>query len=163
MSEPTPAGGLLHPIPIVAIAVLALNDQVLKEAFPGFVTGKLSDVAGMAFFPLLLQAGVEVVQDRQGGWAPSRKTLWIATVSTGLYFGGIQVLEPLADSYRYGLAALQWPFHALRAGAWVDLAPVHLVMDPTDLFTLPALGLALWAGWRRTAPAKNAVSGTGEP
>ena len=148
----TPAGGLLHPVPLIAIAVLALNDQVLKGAYPGFVTGKLSDVAGMAFFPLLLQAGVEVVQDRLGDWAPSRRLLWGAAIATGLYFGGIQVLDPLADSYRYGLAALQWPLRALLAGQAVPLAPVRLVQDPTDLFTLPALGLAVWAGWSRTRP-----------
>ncbi|MCP4920851.1 MAG: hypothetical protein GY913_28490 [Proteobacteria bacterium] len=140
---------------MLAILVLALNDQLLKDACPGFVTGKLSDVAGMAFFPLLLQAGLEVVQDRLGDWTPSRRVLVIASIATGLYFGGIQVLDPLADSYRYGLAALQWPFRALLAGSWVDLAPVHLVQDPTDLLTLPALGLAVWAGWKRTSTKRE--------
>ena len=37
---------LLHPLFLAALAVLWLNDHVLKERWPGLVTGKLSDVAG---------------------------------------------------------------------------------------------------------------------
>lgn len=46
---------LLHPACWSGIALLALNDHVLKAAVPGLVTGKLSDLAGMVFFPLLLE------------------------------------------------------------------------------------------------------------
>ena len=38
---------LLHPAFLVAVGLLALNDHVLKEAFPGLLTGKLSDLAGV--------------------------------------------------------------------------------------------------------------------
>lgn len=38
---------LIHPVFTGAVALLALNDQVLKASFPGLVTGKLSDVAGV--------------------------------------------------------------------------------------------------------------------
>ena len=36
--------------------VLAINDHVLKTAWPGFVTGKLSDVAGVVMMALLVTA-----------------------------------------------------------------------------------------------------------
>ena len=34
--------------------LLALNDHVLKQAWPGWVTGKLSDVAGLVVAPAVL-------------------------------------------------------------------------------------------------------------
>lgn len=38
---------LAHPVSTGALALLALNDAVLKTAYPGRVTGKLSDLAGV--------------------------------------------------------------------------------------------------------------------
>jgi hypothetical protein len=35
---------------LVALLVLLVNDHVLKDAFPGFITGKLSDFAGLFAF-----------------------------------------------------------------------------------------------------------------
>jgi hypothetical protein len=43
-----------HPLTVGATAVLLLNDHVLKPAWPGLVTGKLSDVAGLAAAPPVL-------------------------------------------------------------------------------------------------------------
>ncbi len=51
-----PLGEFLHPVPLVALAVLVVNDHVLKGAGPAWLTGKLSDFAGVLFFPLLLTA-----------------------------------------------------------------------------------------------------------
>ena len=45
-----PAGELFHPVTLAALALLVVNDRVLKGALPGAVTGKLSDVAGLASF-----------------------------------------------------------------------------------------------------------------
>lgn len=49
---------LARPLPLFAVALLALNDHVLKHAhvLPGWLTGKLSDVAGLFFFPIFLFA-----------------------------------------------------------------------------------------------------------
>ena len=41
------------PRTVGAILVLLINDHLLKGAAPGWVTGKLSDFAGLVFFPLL--------------------------------------------------------------------------------------------------------------
>src|SRR5690606_8292496 len=51
-ARPVAGDGLLHPAPLAAIGLLLLNDHWLKAAFPGSITGKLSDFAGLAFFPL---------------------------------------------------------------------------------------------------------------
>ncbi len=42
---------LSSPLFIAAVGLLLLNDIHLKPAFPGFITGKLSDVAGLFAFP----------------------------------------------------------------------------------------------------------------
>jgi len=39
-----------HPLFVLSLSVLAANDFVLKSIFPGMVTGKLSDFAGMFLF-----------------------------------------------------------------------------------------------------------------
>ncbi len=44
---------LSHPVTVVAALVLLLNDHLLKHAWPGPVTGKLSDVAGLVVAPPL--------------------------------------------------------------------------------------------------------------
>ena len=45
---------LLHPLAISALILLLLNDHFLKIFSPGFITGKLSDFAGLFVFPIYL-------------------------------------------------------------------------------------------------------------
>lgn len=45
---------LSHPITFLSICLLLLNDHVLKQIAPSHLTGKLSDFAGLFFFPFLL-------------------------------------------------------------------------------------------------------------
>lgn len=140
----TPAHPLLHPVSLAAIALLVLNDHVLKAAWPGALTGKLSDVAGMIFFPLLLAAVAQQLR-------PSlrlRPTVIACAALTALVFASIKVWPLAGDAYRVGLGALQWPFRALAAalsGNGVPgLAPVALTPDVTDLLAVPAVLVAVW-------------------
>jgi hypothetical protein len=123
-------------VPIAAIAVLAANDHWGKAAFPGLVTGKLSDVAGLAFFPLLLVALAERVA------APSRRLVTLCVLATGVTFTLVKCWSPAHAAYAWGLGLLQAPFR----GAWL---PVHLEMDRTDLWALPVLVLPWLLGVRR--------------
>jgi len=45
-----------HPITLASVALLILNDHVLKRSVPSALTGKLSDFAGLFFFPYLVIA-----------------------------------------------------------------------------------------------------------
>lgn len=118
-----PSRGLLHPAWLASLAVLALNDHVLKGSglLPDLVTGKLSDVAGLFVAPLLLAALLRVRSWR--GWVACH-------LAVGAVFSAIQLSAAAAD----GWSALMglWGF------AWV------ITRDPTDLLTLPALALSLW-------------------
>jgi hypothetical protein len=119
-------GALLHPLPLAAIAVLVLNDHVLKRAWPGLVTGKLSDLVGLAFFPLFLLSLCEL--------AGARRTLRLFAVCaalTALVFALVKTQPWALWTYRHGLGL----FHG---------APVAAVLDPTDLVCLPAVLAGLW-------------------
>jgi hypothetical protein len=45
---------MLHPLTLVSLVILLLNDHVWKWAHPSWLTGKLSDVAGMILAPIVL-------------------------------------------------------------------------------------------------------------
>jgi hypothetical protein len=139
---------LLHPVSLAAIALLIVNDHVLKAAWPGALTGKLSDLAGLAFFPLLLAA---VAREARPALR-LRPTVAVCALLTALVFAAIKVLPLAGDAYRVGLGALQWPFRALGsllAGHGVPgLAKVSLTPDVTDLLTLPAVLIAVWLAAR---------------
>lgn len=128
-------GGFLrwaaHPLTIAATAVLLLNDHVFKQAWPGLVTGKLSDVAGMVVAPpvLGLLLGL-LLADRIA--APA------AVLLTGAGFALVKLTPAGAE---------------VASAAWsVVNGPSVVLADPADLIALPALGLAWWA-WLRVAAA----------
>lgn len=135
----TRAGYLLHPLAVVGLILWIANDHVFKAAFSSWWTGKLSDVAGLAVFPLIPYAAIDLWRARRGLPPPATAVLvaWIA--ATGLVMATINTLDGAADAYRWGLGLAQWPFRAVRAWSVVPIQPVRLTMDPTDLLTLPAL------------------------
>lgn len=147
----TARAALLHPLVLGAIALLAINDHLLKGAAPGVLTGKLSDVAGMVFFPIFLAALLELVRVR------GRLVLGCA-IATGLVFAATKTIPPAAEAYRYGLAVLQWPFHAvlslLRGHGAPGVTPVAMTMDPTDLIALPALAVPVWLTRQRIGTSR---------
>ncbi|NUP79632.1 MAG: hypothetical protein HOV96_19010, partial [Nonomuraea sp.] len=109
---------------IAGVIVLLLNDHLLKQVWPGFVTGKLSDVAGLVVAPAL----VALLFGRRADLA--------ATVLTGVLFTLVKTTETGAD-----LASQTWTLVAGHS---------RVLADPTDLIALPALALAWWVR-RRSA------------
>jgi hypothetical protein len=149
-----PGDALLHPVPIAAIALLVINDHVLKAAFPGPLTGKLSDFAGLAFFPLLLVSAVEVAAAGLRRWrGPSRGLLVAAIIATGLAFAVVKAVPAGTVAYGAGLGLLQWPLRTAAAAMTGQpapgVAPVDAATDPSDLVALPALALAWLIGSAR--------------
>ncbi|GLZ76056.1 hypothetical protein Afil01_08630 [Actinorhabdospora filicis] len=112
-----------HPVTVAATAVLYLNDHVFKQAWPGPVTGKLSDVAGMVMFPALLGAMAGLVG------VPLRVSRWAAPVVTAAGFAWVKATVAGA---------------AAASAAWGGV----VLRDPSDLVALPAVVLAWWAAGR---------------
>ena len=66
-----PLGELCAPVPLLAIAVMVVNDRVLKgSGAPPWLVGKLSDFAGLAFFPLFVTAAVDSHLNEHGYIVP---------------------------------------------------------------------------------------------
>jgi hypothetical protein len=154
--RPVPGDGLLHPLAVAAVALLVVNDHILKAIAPGPLTGKLSDVAGLLFFPLFIVAAGEVIAAALGRWhGPDRTAVSIAVVVTGLGFAAVK-LHPVAEAaYEVALGVLQWPMRALADVAagmspWPPVA-VDIVRDPTDLVAIAAAAIAWRLGTRRAA------------
>lgn len=126
-----PIGELLDVRTLAAVVVLAVNDHVLKGALPGWLTGKLSDVAGLVFAPLLATAllGLALAAARRLGAAVdpslSRARLLAAIAIVGAGFALVEMWPPATAAYLAALDALHVPSTATR--------------DPTDLLALPAL------------------------
>lgn len=149
---------MLHPAMLGALALLVVNDHLLKDLAAGtafaVVTGKLSDVAGLAFFPVLLSSLIEVALAALGRpWGPSWSLARMTVVVTAVSFALMKTWPPAAALYREVLATLQWPFHAVAAlvdGRPVPgRLPVSFLVDPTDLLALPGVALALRVSARR--------------
>ena len=136
---------LRHPVILAALALWLVNDHVLKGRGPGWLTGKLSDVACLVVVPALFVGVVEFWQLCGGrSFVPRCELLIGAFVATGLAMATINIFDPAAWAYRNGLGALQWPLRqlvALPRGELAPWRPVRLWMDPTDLWTLPALAV----------------------
>jgi hypothetical protein len=123
------APSLWRPLPALAVVALLVNDHLLKGSglAPGWLTGKLSDVAGLFFFPILLTH----VLARLGVPSPRRPLSAVCGVATALAFSAVK-LVPVVH-------------------AWAEAWWGTIVMDGTDLLALPAAGLAV--AWMRDAPA----------
>lgn len=114
-----------HPFVVTWTAIWLLNDHVLKGIFGSWWTGKLSDIAGLIVFPLILAVLIERRSSRPIEWG---------IAATIVFYGSINVF-PAADAVTETVI-----------GAFIG--PVTLTMDSTDLLVLPALVGAWWA-WSR--------------
>lgn len=128
-----PARALLHPAWAASLALLVLNDHVLKGSglAPGWLTGKLSDVAGLVVAPVLLAAILR---------ARTRLGVAAAHVVIGAGFAALEMSSSLTALARaaYGLVGLPW----------------HSTRDVTDLLALAVLPLAYLLTVRAGSPAR---------
>lgn len=143
MKPASPGDLLLHPVVLAASAVYAFNDWWLKAHHPGWLSGKLSDVAGMVVLPATMLALAEVARGRALG----RRAALVAAGITAFGFAAVEVWPPATSAWCWTWGAMQWPFRAAAGavtGAGVPpLRPVVAWSDPTDLITVPFAALAL--------------------
>lgn len=119
---------------ITSVSLLLLNDFCLKSAFPGIITGKLSDFAGLFSFPLFLSA-----------LFPKKKIPIYATTAIAFIFWK----SPLASNFIYFVN---------------QYAPYSIgrVVDYTDYFALVVLPLSYLykpykVAWNKTYIKKAAM------
>jgi hypothetical protein len=102
---------LLHPVFLISLVVLIINDQYLKYQYSNWLTGKLSDVAGLIVLPLFLAT---LTRHKQA-----------AFIFSGVFFTWWK--SPLSVSLLMKLNEAR--------------IPVGRVEDPTDLWALAILPL----------------------
>lgn len=153
-TRPLPGDALLHPLVVVSVVVLIVNDHLLKAISPGVMTGKLSDVAGLAFFPLALVSAWEVLASALGRWrSPTPTSLLVATAATAGVFAVAKSSAAGNMLVSAALGTLQWAaasvFALIGGGATPHLQRAVIAQDPTDLIALAALGVSVVIGYRR--------------
>lgn len=106
---------------ILSLGLLLLNDFYLKGQFGNWVTGKLSDIAGLFLFPLVFTA-----------LFPKR----IRAIHLGTAAAFVLFKSPLATPL---------------IGAWNSMGALHIgrVVDATDLLALPMVWAAYLYGAHR--------------
>jgi hypothetical protein len=139
-----PVGEAMHPITLLAVFLLVINDWVLKARFHDasplgeLVTGKLSDVAGLAFAPVVLTAAIGLVLALAAKLGAkvnpylTHRRLVLAIGATGITFAAVKLSPAAAEALANALSHL-----GRRASIY---------LDRTDLLTLPALLVAYWIG-----------------
>jgi hypothetical protein len=133
-----PMPELVAPVPLAAVALLALNDHVLKRRSPGLVTGKLSDLAGCFVLPLFVSAVLAVATR----WSP-RLRLGLGVAATVVFFSALKLSPLTADAVSGALHP--WGTFGLPRG--------KIMADPTDLVALPFAAAAWVHGVRAHARA----------
>jgi hypothetical protein len=131
-------GCLAHPSSVAAVLLLLVNDHLLKGRWPGWLTGKLSDFAGLYFFPFLLMLLLAPLSF----WLAPRSVGQLAFALTALWFAGVKLSAPV---HRLTLLLVE----GLIGGA---AGPVSIARDPSDVWALLSL-LPAWALWRYSASA----------
>ena len=137
-----PCNELLAPAPLAALVLVAMNDWWWKPGavLPPWLTGKLSDLAGVFALPLVLTAVVALAlrgAARLGLTVDWTLRRWKLAIAVGLTAGAV-IASKLSPTVATLIA------DALGHDA-------RIVADPSDLIALPMLGLTWWHGRRTIA------------
>ncbi|HEY0250972.1 MAG TPA: hypothetical protein VGC41_05565 [Kofleriaceae bacterium] len=124
--EGLPIGEALHPLTLLSVGILVLNDWFLKPRFRGsFVTGKLSDVAGLVFAPVVLTAVIGLVLRKP----LTHRRLVLACAATAIGFSLTKLVPAIGDVV------------ARMIGHGASFYP-----DWTDVLCTPFVLVAYWIG-----------------
>lgn len=124
---------LLHPVHLIAVTVLGVNDHWLKEAWPGSISGKLSDVAGLIVLPIVVVAAGELLLRRP----LDGRVMCSVALACAAGFAIVKTWRPATEMFAAGLGWLQW----LCTGADGMAHTVAVTLDVTDLIALPAAAI----------------------
>jgi hypothetical protein len=155
---------LAHPLTLASIALLVLNDHLLKLAYPSLLTGKLSDFAGLFFFPYLLAAlfalaGLGLARLPFAAGLRRRADIgmpWAPTIAGYLLTACLFSVVKLDPGLNAAVSGLLQSLFGL---------PVQIARDPTDLVALLALipSYRLWSSGAssRRPPLRRSLAALG--
>lgn len=123
------------PLPLAAVALMAVNDRFLKPRFGNAITGKLSDIAVCFFLPLFTSAVLGLVWRRH----PRIRVLAGAGIAAFVYTA--QEIWPWFRDLFLDLNRV--------VGKPLGLHHFALTDDLSDLLALLMVPVAVAYGWRR--------------
>jgi hypothetical protein len=132
----------MHPLTLLNIGVLLLNDHLLKVLSPSWLTGKLSDFAGLFFFPIVFIVLLSLLLERFR-LQPDH----IAALAFGITAIGFSLIKTTIGANTLLVSGME---------RLLGL-PVQIIQDPTDLIALVALWLA-WLLWRHVKQHQTYLS-----
>ncbi len=126
---------LVHPWSLLALGLLGINDHCLKGTAPSWLTGKLSDFAGLFYFPFLviIFAGLVTGPRFSRTKLPVGRFVFLAV---GAWFTAAKTIPVVhAATVRFAEALV---------------GDVQIIRDPTDALALIAL-IPAWLLYRHRA------------
>lgn len=129
---------LQHPLTLLSITILLFNDHVLKVVYPSWITGKLSDFAGLFFFPFIVSVILSISLSKF-----SISKIIIGKISFGLVILWFFLLKavPLANTLTTDLASFLLGYRTI------------FIVDPTDLIALLAT-IPAYIIWKQSTQNK---------
>ncbi|PKO16956.1 MAG: hypothetical protein CVU39_06975 [Chloroflexi bacterium HGW-Chloroflexi-10] len=135
-----------HPAIIISILILLVNDHLLKHTMPSWFTGKLSDFAGLFFFPFLLASGLfSLFSPIHNKKKLSTKTwLLISFTISSVLFAAMKTIPIVNHLMVTGLSML-------------INTPVQIILDPGDLIALVSF-IPGWLIFKNLGKPTNPIS-----
>jgi hypothetical protein len=138
---------LLSPPFLIALSLLAINDALLKSRFPGFVTGKLSDVAGLFAFVVFACAPIPRRRVAIGSVVAIAFTWWKSPLSQ-FAIDGWNRLGPFAVARTIDFTDLAALAIIPLALAWIARREELARAEPRRALTLAIAAVSLVASLR---------------
>jgi len=124
---------LQHPGTLLSISILLFNDHLLKVLYPSWITGKLSDFAGLFFFPFVISLLMSLALSKS---SISKGNLGVISFGlVGVWFILLKTL-PLANTFTTNLSSSLLGYRT------------RYILDPTDLVALLSMIPAYWI-WKQ--------------
>ncbi len=126
---------------MIAVTLVVVNDQILKERYSNWLTGKLSDIAGVFVLPIVIVSAVELARWATGreSWRSFRHELVLAVAITAIGFAMVKLVGPVGDAYANAIGWTRASIASLAHWEWRPVTPIEVIRDWTDLLVLPVL------------------------
>jgi hypothetical protein len=144
------SGEFFAPLPLMAVAIMVVNDTWLKPTFHSELTGKLSDIAVCFFMPLFLSELLGLTL----GLRPTMRLCAGAFVTTVLYVG-LEIVPPVT---KFALGVLE------AVGPYLGISRrFRMTQDWTDLLCVVLVPLAVMYGRQQLVRADRRRGSSAEP